>query len=255
MLRGSALERLDLSSNCIAYESDQARVTHPRKYELTGLRELSATFARMPLRSLDLSANSLGADGGANVCKAIAQCKKLHTLRLAFCEIMPQGGVALAGSVPHLGELLLLDLSHCHIGDDGARAMASAFSSAPCLEWLSLFANSIEAAGSEAVLAALDTNFTITSLAIGENKVADNVARQLQKVLTFNSEYRTVKEQHDRYVGFGHNLMAEALKEWAKGDDFVTSRLQGRLRCPRDDLEREVKSILVPSGVVVEPIK
>jgi hypothetical protein len=207
---------------------------------------------------LDLSANSLGAEGGAIVCQAIAHCKKLHTLRLAFCEIMPQGGVALAGSVPHLGELLLLDLSHCHIGDSGVAALASAISSAPCLEWLSLFANSIDAAGSEAVLAALDTNFTVTSLAIGENKVAEHVAKQLQRVLTFNSEYRTVKEQHDRYVGFGHNLMAEALKEWAKGDEFVASRLEGRLRCPRDDLEREVKSLLAPphySGLVVAPIK
>ena len=37
MLQGSALERLDLSSNCIAYESEQARLTHPRRYELNGV--------------------------------------------------------------------------------------------------------------------------------------------------------------------------------------------------------------------------
>merc|ERR1719359_1248551 len=134
-------------------------MTHPRRYQLAGLKELSTTFSRTPLRSLDLSANSLGAEGGAVVCRAVATCKKLHTLRLAFCEIMTQGGLALAASVPHLGELILLDISNCHIGDDAAVALAASIASAPCLEWLSLFANSIGAAGCEAVKEALEANF------------------------------------------------------------------------------------------------
>ena len=54
-------------------------------------------------------------------------------------------------------------------------------------KWCSLFANSIEAAGCEAVMAALDVNFTITSLAIARSGSAPG--RPVARTFSNNSRF------------------------------------------------------------------
>ena len=63
---GSQLSSLDLSGNCVAYETVSASLTSPRQYHLHGLTRLADLVANyLPLQHLDLTGNSLGADGGA----------------------------------------------------------------------------------------------------------------------------------------------------------------------------------------------
>ena len=49
-----------------------------------------------------------------------------------------------------------------------------------------------------------------------------------------------MKDSNAKFVGFAHNLIAESLKQWAKGSKFVKAKLTQRLDAPEDDLDGKI---------------
>jgi len=263
----SALTSLDLYDNFIASKSDQqpdvpivpatangeelapsGGPVNQATYEIAGLRRLALAIQRMPLQVLDLSKNAIGREGGVLIGQTVEHLSKtLETLKLAFCHIMPQGGLAIAQALYSMTEMKTLDLSHCYIGDTGTMAVARALeqSSNSKLECLSLFGNNIDNEGGTSLMATLESNFTLLSLSLGDNAIPEVHNRVVQRAIGFNNQYLSLKLRNDKFDGFGHNLMAESLKTWGRGNMFIAQRLLYRLQRPRDALEESVAKILL----------
>jgi len=241
----SKLERLDLSSNVVAHASKAAAAATPAVPDLSGLEELTHALARLRVEHLDFTGNLLGSRGGVMLGAATGTFAELRSLRLAFCDVGPHGAVAVASSLHSLKQLVFLDLSHCSVMDRGAMAVAEALEKAHPLESLSLFANSIGNDGGTAIMQALRSNFQLLALSIGDNQVPAVHLRVIERIISFNNQYRSLKHRNDKFEGFGHNLMAESLKTWARGDMFIAQRLLHRLQHPRDALEEEVAKLLL----------
>ena len=94
-------------------------------------------------------------------------------------------------------------------------------------------------------MSALESNFILLSLSLGENSIPDVHLRVIQRAISFNNQYKSLKQRNDKFEGFGHNLMAESLKTWARGDMFIAQRLLFRLQHPRDCLEEDVARLLL----------
>eukprot|EP00397_Hematodinium_sp_SG-2012_P008470 GEMP01008532.1.p1 GENE.GEMP01008532.1~~GEMP01008532.1.p1 ORF type:complete len:955 (+),score=218.44 GEMP01008532.1:34-2898(+) len=246
-----ALTSLNVCDNVMAYDSEVSALADPTNFELAGLRGLASNIVHMPLQTLDLSKNCLGMEGGVLIGKTIKSLSEtLVTLKLAFCKIMPEGGLSIADALLSLAELKTLDLSHCYIGDTGTIAVAGALEQLPNskLDSLSLFSNHIDNEGGAALMALLESNFTLLSLSLGDNKIPEVHIRVVQRAIGFNNQYRALKLRNDKFKGFGHNLMAESLKTWGRGNMFIVQRLLYRLQRPRDELEESVATILLADG-------
>jgi len=247
-LNDSSLTHLDLYDNAIAHESHTSSSMNPKQYDYAGLRRLTSSIQKMPLQVLDFSKNALGVEGGILVANTLKHMSaSLVTLKLGFCHIMPEGGLAIAKILHTMTELKTLDLSHCYIGDSGTIAVARAlenFANSK-LDWLSLFSNNIDNEGGTALMATLESNFTLLSLSLGDNSIPEVHNRVVQRVIGFNNQYLSLKLRNDKFDGFGHNLMAESLKTWGRGNMFIAQRLLYRLQRPRDALEESVARILL----------
>jgi len=177
----------------------------------------------------------------------------LVILKLAFCKIMSEGGLAIADALPELTKLTSLDLSYCSIGDQGAIALARALEQQndSKLDSLSLFSNNIDNEGGTALMSTLESNFTLLSLSLGDNAIPEVHNKVVQRAIGFNNQYRSLKLRNDKFEGFGHNLMAESLKTWGRGNMFIVQRLLYRLQRPRDPLEESVAKILLSDGLSI----
>ena len=57
------------------------------------------------------------------------------------------------------------------------------------LESLSLFGNAIENEGGTAIMKALELNFNLLSLSLGDNAISDVHLRVIQRSIHFNNQY------------------------------------------------------------------
>ncbi|CEM26295.1 unnamed protein product [Vitrella brassicaformis CCMP3155] len=247
LAHNSTIEHLDLSKNCVAHENAAERQAHPHMYRVEGLARLAESLPSLPLQVLNLSENPLGGQVGEVICRALGKCPNLRSLHLGHCDIMSRGGVALAESLKHLTMLEELDINHCHIGDDGCKALASSLGASPHLATINLYGNSIEDEGADALVSALEHDFTLLTLPLGDNRISRPYEQLIQRAITFNNQYKSLCEHNSRFEGFGHHLMAESLKAWARGDTFIAKRLHTRLLQPKDPLEEEVGRLLLTS--------
>ena len=53
-----------------------------------------------------------------------------------------------------------------------------------------------------------------------------------------------MKDSNKKFEGFAHNLIAESLKKWAAHSKFVAAKLEQRLRCPVDELDRKIAEVI-----------
>lgn len=56
-----------------------------------------------------------------------------------------------------------------------------------------------------------------------------------------------MKESNKKFEGFAHNLIAESLKRWANQSNFVADKLQERLLCPLDELDKKIAEVMFDS--------
>jgi len=180
---------------------------------------------------------------------AVAHCIRLEKIKLPLCGIGDAGAKAMASSIPSMPALVSLDLSHCDIGDVGATYLATVFGKgeAASLRSVSLPANKIADDGGTALMSALESNFELLTLSLGDNQIPTIHRLAIERAVAFNNQYLSLKQRNDKFDGFGHSLMAEALQTWARGDMFIACRLQKRLRKPRDDLELSVARLILKS--------
>lgn len=62
--------------------------------------------------------------------------------------------------------------------------------------------------------------------------------------MVFNTNYYSIKRNNTKFEGFAHNLIAETLKKWALGSQFVAQKLEQRLRAPVDELDRQIAEVI-----------
>ncbi|KAF4661119.1 UDP-glucuronic acid decarboxylase 1 [Perkinsus chesapeaki] len=244
------LADVDLSDNFIAFTTPSNGAGGPRQYDLIGLASFVKPLALLPLRSLNISGNSLGSHGGELLCNALAHCIDMEILRISNCDILPKGAIALASTLGSLPHLHTLDLPHNYVGDEGASAIAKTLShvepGGPCgsLVDIVMFSNSIGPSGGRSLAMAVESNFTILRLAIDRNSIPDAQGRAIEHAIGFNNRLKELFEDSLRFGQHARTLVAEMLQKWASQDPQVSKRLKHRLAKPRTKLEEEVVATL-----------
>ena len=76
------------------------------------------------LAHLDLSCNSIGAEGAGRLAEVLGKCRSLAHLNLSFNSIGAEGAGRLAGVLGECGSLAHLDLRNNSIGAEGAGRLA-----------------------------------------------------------------------------------------------------------------------------------
>ena len=68
----------------------------------------------------------------------------------------------------------------------------------------------------------------------------------LQSV-NFNSQYKKIKKQNEKYGDYGYNLMAEHIKKWTQSNKFIQEKLKERLQHAEDEVDTKLSEILLDS--------
>ncbi|KAF5896726.1 NACHT, LRR and PYD domains-containing protein 12-like isoform X1, partial [Clarias magur] len=113
------------------------------------------------LRELNLTGNSIGDTGLRLLTEGLGNGNsKLHTLRLSYCRITPQGCLTLTSQLlPRLPHLKVLDLSENSLRQTGIRVLATYLQNPECkLEILRLKDCRVTPEGSKALASALMLN-------------------------------------------------------------------------------------------------
>lgn len=94
----------------ISYNTLELNIAH----SFANMQELSALIPKCTnLRSLDISANIIGAVSAKDVFQALAEANRLEILRLSDTRLFTDGGNELAKLLPKLQLLHTLDISYC----------------------------------------------------------------------------------------------------------------------------------------------
>ena len=56
-----------------------------------------------------------------------------------------------------------------------------------------------------------------------------------------------MKISNEKLEGFAPELIAKSLKKWGTEYEFVAAKLQERLQCPKDELDRKIAEIMYDS--------
>ena len=53
-----------------------------------------------------------------------------------------------------------------------------------------------------------------------------------------------MKVSNEKFEGFAPELIAKSLKKWGQQSNFVAAKLQERLQCPKDELDKNIAEIM-----------
>lgn len=193
------------------------------------------------VRSLDLSLNYIGPDGGSSIARALHTNKSLTQLTMLRCGIGPGGGKPLGEALETNTTLVRLDLTQNDLGVEGGAAMgraleqnttlktlnmrfnrigfglerATGFAKAlevnTSLTWLDMSQNELGAIGGGAFGASLAHNRSLTWLDLQRNELGTQGGADVGKGLAANSTLVALNVSsndvgHDGAVEFGRAL-------------------------------------------------
>ena len=137
-----------------------------------------------------------------------------------------------------------LYLGNNPFGAVGAEAVSQLILKSGSLVELDLFNCQIEEQGAIRIGQVLKLNFSTQKVSVGANQISEDTLGVISSSVVFNTNYNEIKHGHAKYVGFAHNLIAEALKKWANTDKFIASKLEERLKSPVDELDSQVAAVI-----------
>mmetsp|Transcript_34314 Transcript_34314/g.90643 ORF Transcript_34314/g.90643 Transcript_34314/m.90643 type:complete len:311 (+) Transcript_34314:1707-2639(+) len=109
----------------------------------------------LELSSLDLSCNTLGAEGACHLSPTLGRLSALTALNISRNELGTEGAKALAAGLQQLGAITSLDISHNQMGDEGAVELSRALAGHSNLFSLNIRSNGMGEAGWLAVAEAV----------------------------------------------------------------------------------------------------
>ena len=163
------------------------------------------------LQSLDVSANSITAEGAETLSTIIQQSTCLETLDVTRNRLGVNGALALGEALHTNNSLHVLDVSWNAIGDNGARALSEALHTNNSLQVLYVLDNAIGDGGAKALADALHVNESLKTLHMTYNKIGVDGAVSLSEALVNN---HTLQELHVPWNHIGNDgaaALAEAL--------------------------------------------
>jgi len=170
LVRNEGLRTLNLQSNRLGEK---------------GAKELAAALesSSAKLTALNLSLNSLGAEGGEAIGKALAVNRTLTSLDLGENMLGSQGAIAVGRALQSNSSLTLLNLQRNGVDPEGAKALASGLQNNRTLNTLKLQDNFVGDEGADAFLEALLTNSSLRCLNLLNNHSSLACAQRLQEAL------------------------------------------------------------------------
>ena len=116
------------------------------------------------LTSVDLSFNTLGAEGAKPIAEAMSVSKSLTSINLNHNNLGPQGGKAIAEAISVSKSLTKLILFNNKLGAEGGKAIAEAISVSKSLTSVNLGGNSLGLDGGKAIAEAISVSKSLTSI-------------------------------------------------------------------------------------------
>ena len=164
------------------------------------------------LTSLDLSANSIGAEGAHSLSEVLRENTSLTSLNVCENSLCNEGAHSLSEALKLNSSLTSLDLRWNSIGNEGAHSLSEALRVNSSLTSLHLRWNSIDAEGAQSLSEALRVNTSITSLRLGVNSIGYEGAHFLSEALTVNTPLTSLDLDENSIGDEGAHFLSEALR-------------------------------------------
>ncbi|XP_068738348.1 protein NLRC3-like isoform X2 [Montipora capricornis] len=163
------------------------------------------------LTTLDLSDSSIGADGVTSISQALAVNTSLTTLDMSHNSIGAEGATSLSQALAVNTSLTTLNLSANFIGAKAATSLSQALAVNTSLTTLNLSVNSIDAEGVTSLFQALAVNTSLTALGLSGNFISDEGAASLSQALAVNTSLTTLDLSSNSIGAEGATSLSQAL--------------------------------------------
>ena len=163
------------------------------------------------LETLDVTRNRFGVKGALSLGEALHTNSSLHVLDVSWNAIGGNGARALSEALHANNSLQVLDISFNDIGDDGAKALAEALHTNNSLQVLNVSHNDIWDDGVKALAEALHTNNSLQVLNVSTNAIGEDGAKALAEALHVNTSLKTLHLMENEIGADGARSLSEAL--------------------------------------------
>ena len=163
------------------------------------------------LETLDVSFNRIGVNGALALGEALNTNSSLHVLKVLGNAMGAEGAILLSQGLVHNHTLQKLDVRYNQIGVNGARALAEALHTNNSLQVLNVSHNAIGDDGAKALTEALHTNNSLQVLDISCNAIGVDGAKALAEALHTNSSLQELDVSGNAIGDDGAGALAESL--------------------------------------------
>ena len=163
------------------------------------------------LETLDVTHNRIGVNGALALGEALHTNSSLRVLTVLNNAIGAEGAILLSQGLVHNHTLQELDVTYNHIGDNGARALAEALHTNNSLQELDVTYNHIGDNGARALAEALHTNNSLQVLNVSHNVVGVDGAKALTEALHTNNSLQVLNVSYNVIGDDGAKALTEAL--------------------------------------------
>ena len=164
------------------------------------------------LTSLHLSYNPIGADGAKFLSEALRVNTSLTSLNLCWNSIHAEGADSLSEALKVNTSLTSLVLSINSIHADEAHSLSEVLRVNTSLTSLDLFSNSIHAEGAHSLSEALKVNTSLTSLDLRSNSIGAEGANFLSEAIRVNTSLTSLNLGRNSIGDEGAHSLSEALR-------------------------------------------
>ena len=164
------------------------------------------------LSSLNLTLNSIGANGTNSLSEALRVNNSLTSLHLSHNSIGVKGTNSLSEALRVNTSLTSLHLSHNSIGAKGASSLSEVLRVNTSLISLDLSGNSIGDEGVNFISQTLSVNTSLLTLNLSQNSIADEGANSLSQALRVNTSLTSLHLSHNSIADEGANSLSQALR-------------------------------------------
>ncbi|KAL0242955.1 hypothetical protein GEMRC1_005518 [Eukaryota sp. GEM-RC1] len=196
----SDLQFLNNSSSLFPRLKQLEVIVAPQRTSVSMLL-IEALKTNTTVTSIDLSANSIRAEGACALADALKVNASITSVYLCQNSIGAKGARALADALKVNASITSINLGHNSIGPEGAKALADALKVNASITSVNLWCNCIGDEGARALAEALKVNTSVTSILLRNNSIKDEGACALADALKVNSSVTSVDLRDNDDIG------------------------------------------------------